>query len=165
MAQKMMSEMWDYIAQQFRDTISRATPEQLTNRIAPNTNSMAEIAWVGLGSAYLWSAVLSGATTMEDAITMDPAALDFLQAARSHYAPGHFPDSMPSDHETLLERADEVIALLSAQLMEFSQVMRAMNYDTWWDAVYTGDEIVARLMWHMAYTDGQMHCLIRHAVV
>jgi len=162
MPQKIMSEIWDYIAQEFRDTISRAAPEQLGWRITPKTYSFAETAWRALGAAYLWSVVLSGAKTLEEAITMDPAALDLLQAALNKYAPGHFPDSMPCDQDTLLERTDEVIALLSAQLMEMSPAMRTKEFRTWWGAAYTGDETVARLMYRVAHFNGHLHSILLH---
>lgn len=165
MPHKVMTEMWDFIAQQFRDTISRATPEELACRVSPKTYSLAETAWRTLGEAYLWSVVLSGSASMEEAITADPAALDLLQAAQSHYAPGRFPDSMPCDQDTLLERADEIIALINAQLLEMSPAMRARHYQTWWAASYSGDEIISRLMWRVAYFDGQMHLLLRLARV
>jgi len=162
MPEKLMSELWDYIAQQFRDTISRAAPEQLSYRLSPNENSVAEVAWRGLGTSYQWSAILSGATTLEEAIHLDPSALDLLQAARNTYAPGKFPDSMAAESDALLLRADETMALVGAQLAELSPAQRTQRYSTWWDATYTGDEIVARMMWWLSYCDGQMHLLMAH---
>lgn len=163
MPQQILSELWDYIAQQFRDTISRAAPEHITCRLSPKEYSAAEVAWRGLGVSYQWSVILSGAGSLEDAVSMDPSCLDLLKAARNEYTPGRFPDSMVPETDSLLERADEVIALIGAQLMELSPAARAKEYTTWWDAVYTGDEIVARLLWWLSYSDGQMHLLIRHA--
>jgi len=163
MPQKLITELWDYVAQQFRDTISRATPEHLGYRISPKENSVAEIAWHGLGTSYQWSVVLSGATTLEEAITMDPSGLDLLQAARNMYSPGRFPDSMPSNSEVLLERSDEIMALIGAQLAEINPAARSQEYRTWWDARYTGDEVIARILWRLSYCDGQMHLLIAHS--
>lgn len=163
MPERLMSELWDYIAQQFRDTISRAEPEELTYRLSPSEYSVAEIAWRGLGSVYQWSAILSGASTLEGAVGLDPSGMDLIQAARNAYAPGRFPDSMPAELHPLLERADQIMAMLGAQVMELSPAARAQHYETWWDATYTGDEILARMLWSLSYSDGQMHLVISHS--
>ena len=163
MPQRLITEMWDYIAQQFRDTISRADPEALSCRLSPSGYSVAEIAWRALGTTYQWSAILSGARTLDEAIGLDPTAMDLLQAARNTYAPEKFPDSMPPDMGALLERADEIMALVGAQLAELSPAARAEHYQTSWDATYTGDEVIARILWWLSFSDGQMHLVMAHS--
>ncbi len=163
MPQRLITELWDHIAQQFRDTISRAEPEELSRRLSETEYSVAEMAWRGLGTTYQWSAILGGATTLEEAVGLDPSAMDLLQAARNSYAPGRFPDSMPANLDALLERADEVMSLVGAQLAELGPAARMQHHRTWWDATYTGDEIIARILWYLSYSDGQMHLVISHS--
>ena len=163
MPQRILSELWDFIAQQFRDAVSRTTPLDVAFRLSDREYSIAEIAWRTLGVCYRWQAVLCGLTTDEDIVDINPSALDLIQAASDQYPPGRFPDSMPSDPNAIMERADDVLATIGAFLMELGPHDRAKQYPTWWGASYTGDEIVARLMWTMGYADGQMRLLLNHA--
>jgi hypothetical protein len=160
--QRIMSELWDFIAQQLRDAVTTASVEELSFRLSNREYSVAEIAWKTLGVCYRWQAVLSGATTDEDIVEMDPAALDLVQAASDRYPPGRFPDSMSSDPVEIMERADDVFATIAAYLSELGPHERAALYPTWWGTSYTGDEIVARIMWTAGYADGQMRLLLEH---
>ena len=62
-----------------------------------------------------------------------------------------------------MERADDILATIGAYLMELGPHERAQQYSTWWGTSYTGDEIVARIMWTAGFADGQMRLLLDHA--
>ena len=160
MPQRVMASLWDFVAQRFRDTVGGAGKSDLTYRLSPEEYSAAETAWRALGACERWSAVFSGATTSEEALEMSPKSVDLIQAASDRYPPGHFPDSMPDDAEKIIERADDILATVSAQLAELRPTERSSEYDTWWGESYTGDEIVARLLWTLGYADGQIHLLV-----
>ena len=161
MPQRIMTELWDYIAQQFRDTLDRCPLEAFNYRLSPDEYSIGETAWRALGSCYQWSAVLSGATSAEDVIADDPSAMDFLQA--SSYPPCGFPESMTTNQDVLLSRTDDLMAVIAAQFMELPATARSKDFETFKGASYTGDEIVARIIHIMSYSTGQMRLLINHA--
>jgi hypothetical protein len=160
MPQRIMAVLWDFVAQQFRDSIGSASDLDLEYRLASDEYSAGETAWRALGACERWSAVLAGATTSEEALEMSPRSVDLIQAASDRYPPGRFPDTMPNDAEKIIERADDVFATLFAQLSELRPTERSTEYRTWWGATYTGDEIVARVLWTLGYVDGQIRLLV-----
>ncbi len=161
MPQRIMTELWDYIAQRFRDTLDCAPPDELTFRLNDRQYSVSELAWRALGSCYQWSSVLNGADSIDDVVAADPGALDLLQT--SQYPPGGFPESMSPQKDILLARTDDIVALIGAQLSELPPAARSQTHTTWRGDVYTGDEIVARLMYLLSYCNGQINLLLSFA--
>jgi len=160
MLEEAISELWDFIAQQFRDTIAGARPEELEYHPFRDEYSISELAWQAIGTCYRWSVVLAGATTVDEAVEMNPRAIDLLQAASGGYTPGRFPTTMPAESDEILDRADDVLAAVGAHLMEFGAAERELTYRTWWHGSLTGDEIAARLLWTLGHADGQIRLLI-----
>lgn len=159
MPQRILATMWDFIAQQYRNSIENINSAQLEFRLSPEGYSVSETAWRALGACERWSAVLSGATTSEDAMERSAASVDLIQAASGQFRPGHFPESMPESADAIIERADDILATVAAQFSELGTSERSTLHATWWGASYTGDEIAARILWTLGYAEGQMHLL------
>lgn len=163
MPDDVIAELWDFVAQQFRDTIANARPEELDFRLRRAEYSVAELGWRAIGTAYRWSVVLGGATTIEEAVELDPRNMDLLQAAAGGYAPGRFPTSMPAEIDTLLDRADDILAAINAQLMEVGSAEQTAQYRTWWHGRLSATDVAARLFWTVGHADGQLRLLIAYA--
>jgi hypothetical protein len=167
MPQRIMTSLWDFIAQKYRNTVRAGSSSDMDYRLSDEDYSVAETAWRTLGACERWSAVLAGAETSEEALEQSPKSVELIQAASDLYPPGQFPEDLPSSADRILERADDVLATISAQLAELGPTQRNRQYSTWWGESYSGDEIVARIIWTMGYADGQIRQLFaanRHGV-
>jgi hypothetical protein len=163
MAQRIMTELWDYIAQQFRDTIVHTDINTLDYRLSENEYSIAETAWRSLGSCFEWYSVLTGATSSDEVLKNNPEVSDIVQASSDGFLPGMFPESLPSNPDVLLSRTDDIVAQVGALLNEIPSAMRQQLFELSNGATHSGDEIVARIMYLISYSTGQMRLLRSHA--